>query len=166
MNNIISGRHLAFVSFIATDSHARQKNSIVLKIFPQQNGNIPLHFQRAKSQWDSHSAVLLFLSSNETVSGIPWHLSTEGNPWGHSRVLLMFFFSSISVKQAYKWSCRNRMRAGGKLWYRVPMATTQNGMHSPWQQSWRGNLVETESELVLASGRLKWCMHGSSTALT
>lgn len=36
-----------------------------------------------------------------------------------------------------------------------PWQPHKNGMHSPWQQIWRGNIAETGLELVLASGCLK-----------
>lgn len=50
------------------------------------------HARHAMSQWKSHSAVLVFLPSTETTSEIPRRVPTEGNPPGHSPVLLMFFF--------------------------------------------------------------------------
>lgn len=106
-------------------------------------------FQHAPSPPESLSCifhVLCFLSPAETARGTPWRLSTEGNPRGlsllPSSVLKTFFFF---FPQTLAWSRHTSDRADtrgreqeGKLWYRVAMATTQNGMRSPWQQTWRG----------------------------
>lgn len=78
--------------------------------------------------------------------------------------VFFFFFKALVYRRHTNDYAETWWEQEGWLWYRVPMATIQNGMHSPWQQSWRGNIAETASELVLASGCLKWCMHGSSTA--
>lgn len=149
---------------MGSQSEERKIGCIVRNNFPYV---WHFHIQTCKvTVRESLSYFGIFLSHAESVSGIP-RLSTEGNPRGHSPVLLMFFFfffKALVYRRHTNDHAETWWEQEGRLWYRVPMATIQNGMHSPWQQSWRGNIAETASELVLASGCLKWCMHGSSTA--
>ena len=162
---------LAFHSYGLT-SEERKIGGIVLNNFPYMSDIFT--FKHAKSQWESRAAILVFFFVTRWVgvrntSSFYRRQSPRALPCAANVFLLFFFFfffKALVYRRHTNDHAETWWEQEERLWYRVPMATIQNGMHSPWQQSWRGNIAETASELVLASGCLKWCMHGSSTAFT